>query len=92
MPHSVSAKKRLRQNLRNRERNRAENSVIKSHVRKLLEAISAGDVALAKEQFRFVVKKTDRAASARTIHPNRAARIKSRLSARLHAASQATGA
>ena len=88
MPQSVSAKKSLRQNLRNRDRNRAAKSVIRLHIRKLLEAISANDAAAAKEQFRFVVKKTDRAASARTIHPNRAARIKSRLSARLQAAFQ----
>lgn len=57
MPHSVSAKKSLRQNLRNRERNRAAKSVIRLHIRKLLEAISANDAAAAKEQFRFVVKK-----------------------------------
>ncbi|MEI7861938.1 MAG: 30S ribosomal protein S20, partial [Planctomycetota bacterium] len=30
MPHSVSAKKRLRQNVRNRERNRAAKSEIKT--------------------------------------------------------------
>jgi small subunit ribosomal protein S20 len=86
MPHSASAKKRHRQNLRNRDRNRATKSEIKTHIRKVLDSISSGDVAAATEQFRTVAKKTDQAAAKNTIHRNRAARIKSRLSARLKAA------
>jgi len=86
MPHSASAKKRHRQNLRNRERNRAAKSEIKTHVRKVLESISSGDVAGAKEHLRTVARKADQAAAKHTIHRNRAARIKSRLSARLKAA------
>jgi small subunit ribosomal protein S20 len=91
MPHSASAKKRHRQNLRNRERNRAVKSDLKSQVRKVLDAISSGDVTQAKEHFRTVTKKADRAAAAKTIHRNRAARLKSRLSARVKAASQGEG-
>ncbi|MGB8852617.1 MAG: 30S ribosomal protein S20 [Pirellulales bacterium] len=90
MPHSASAKKRNRQNLRNRDRNRAVKSAIKSEVRKVLEAISTGDVGGAKEHLKTVAKKADQAAAKKTIHRNRAARIKSRLSARVKAAS--TGA
>ena len=86
MPHSASAKKRHRQNLRNRERNRAVKSDLKSQVRKLLTAVGAGDVAKAQDELRMVAKKVDRAAAAKTIHKNRAARIKSRLSARVKAA------
>jgi small subunit ribosomal protein S20 len=88
MPHSVSAKKRLRQNLRSRERNRAIKSEIKSEMRKVLDALTKGDVAAAREHFRVVAKKADRAAAKRTIHPNRAARIKSRLSSRVLAVSK----
>ncbi|MCX7413375.1 MAG: 30S ribosomal protein S20 [Planctomycetia bacterium] len=88
MPHSVSAKKRLRQNLRSRERNRAIKSEIKSEMRKLFDALTSGDIPAAREHFRLVAKKTDRAAAKRTIHPNRAARIKSRLSARVLAVSK----
>jgi small subunit ribosomal protein S20 len=86
MPHSASAKKRHRQNLRNRDRNRAVKSDVKSQVRKVLDAVTAGDAALAKEHFRTVTKKVDQAAASKTIHKNRAARIKSRLSARVKAA------
>ncbi|MCE9632279.1 MAG: 30S ribosomal protein S20 [Planctomycetia bacterium] len=92
MPHSASAKKRHRQNLRNRERNRVVKSEIRSKVRKVLEAIVSGDVASAKEQFKGMTKSTDRAASSGTIHRNRAARIKSRISARIKNAEKGTGA
>lgn len=83
MPHSASAKKRHRQNLRNRDRHRIVKSELKSKIRKVLDSISTGDVAGAKEQFKGMTKSTDRAAAAGTIHRNRAARIKSRMSARL---------
>jgi small subunit ribosomal protein S20 len=92
MPHSASAKKRHRQNLRDRERNRAIKSDVKSKIRKVLEAISSGDVASAKEQFRGMTKSTDRAAASGTIHHNRAARIKSRISARIKNAEKGGGA
>lgn len=88
MPHSASAKKRLRQNIRSRDRNRATKSAIKTSIRKVLEAISQQDIPAAREHFRTVVKKADRAASANTIHRNKAARIKSRLSARILKATQ----
>ena len=65
MPHSVSAKKRLRQNLRSRERNRAIKSEIKSEMRKLLEALTSGDLTAAREHFKMVAKKADRAAAKR---------------------------
>lgn len=92
MPQSVSAKKRLRQNLRARERNRAIKSEIKSELKKVLEALTSGDVAAAREHFKMVARKADRAAAKRTIHPNRAARLKSRLSARVKAAGAGTAA
>lgn len=88
MPHSASAKKRHKQNLRNRDRNRAAKSELKSQVRKVLTAIDAGDVAQASETLRTVAQKADKAAASRKIHRNKAARIKSRLSARLKAAAQ----
>ena len=86
MPHLASAKKRHRQNLRNRDRNRAVKSEVKTTVRKVLDALTKGDAQAAGEHFRTVTKKVDQAAAKKTIHRNRAARIKSRLSARLKAA------
>ncbi|NBU40218.1 MAG: 30S ribosomal protein S20 [Planctomycetia bacterium] len=92
MPHSASARKRHRQNLRNRERNRAVKSSLKTAVRRLLDSLSQNDSEAVKERFRLVVKQTDRAAAGGTIHRNRAARIKSRLSARVKSAGTATAA
>jgi small subunit ribosomal protein S20 len=88
MPHSASAKKRHKQNLRNRERNRAAKSELKSHVRKVLSAIDAGDITQAREALRTVASSADKAAASHKIHRNKAARIKSRLSARMLSASK----
>ena len=88
MPHSASAKKRHKQNLRNRERNRAAKSELKSHVRKVLSAIDAGDIPQAREALRTVASSADKAAASHKIHRNKAARIKSRLSARMLSASK----
>ena len=90
MPHSASAKKRLRQNVRTRDRNRAVKSEMKTAIRKVLDAISEKDVAAAKSLFNSVAKKADRAATSKMIHKNKAARIKSRLSARIVAAQSVT--
>jgi len=88
MPHSASAKKRHRQNLRDRERNRQVKSTVKTAIRKVLDAVSAGDLEAAREQFRGATKTADKAAAKGTIHRNRASRIKSRLSARVLALSK----
>lgn len=81
MPATKSAKKRLRQNLRIRTRNRAVRSVVRGYVRKVRDAVAAGDVASATENFQLAAKKLDQAAAKKVIHPNAAARTKSRLSA-----------
>jgi len=83
MPHSASAKKRHKQNLRNRERNRAAKSELKGHVRQVLSAIDAGEIDQAREALRTVASSADKAAASHKIHRNKAARIKSRLSARM---------
>jgi small subunit ribosomal protein S20 len=92
MPHSASARKRHRQSLRNRERNRAAKSALKTSIRRVLESLGEGDVAAARERFRLVAKRADQAAAAGTVHRNRAGRIKSRISARIKAAGAAAAA
>ena len=89
MPHSASAKKRLRQNVRSRDRNKAIKTEIKTSIKKVLQALSAKDVTTAQDLFKTVAKKADRAAASKTIHKNKAARIKSRLSARIVKTAQA---
>ena len=80
MPNSLSAKKRLRQNEVRRDRNRAVKSNVRGLVRKVRTAISAGDAETSATAFRSAVKSLDQAAAKRVIHPNQAARTKSRLS------------
>jgi small subunit ribosomal protein S20 len=84
--HTKSAKKRLRQSIERRAKNRAVKSAIKTQVRKVREAIMAGDLARADAEFRFAATKLDRAGAKRVIHPNAAARTKSRLSHLMKAA------
>jgi small subunit ribosomal protein S20 len=86
MPNSPSAKKRLRQNLVHRARNRSVKSAIKSQVRKVREAIAAGDVQAGEAEFRLAAKRVDQAAATGVVHANLAARVKSRLSAALRVA------
>ena len=90
MPHNKSAKKRLRQNLERRAKNRSVKSSVKTQVRKVREAIAAGDVAKAETELRLAAKKLDRAGAKRVIHPNAAARTKSRLSHLIRNAKTAT--
>ncbi len=90
MPNSTSAKKRLRQNLVRRARNRAQKSVLKSQVRKVREAIAAGNVEVGETEFRLAAKRLDKAAAKGVVHANLAARVKSRLSTALKTAKQKT--
>ena len=79
MPTTKSAKKRHRQSLELRAKNRATKSSVKTQIRKLREAVTAGDHAKADAEFRVTAQKLDRAGAKRVIHPNVAARTKSRL-------------
>jgi small subunit ribosomal protein S20 len=86
MPNTKSAKKRLRQSLERRARNRAVKSNVKTQVRKVTDAVGAGNVELGTTELRLAAKKLDRAAAHGVIHKNAAARLKSRLSKRLKTA------
>ena len=79
MPNRNSAKKRLRQNIAQRGQNRATKSSMKTQIRKVREAVAAGDVPKAEAEYRLAAKKLDKAGATNIIHPNRAARTKSRL-------------
>lgn len=85
MPNIKSAKKRLRQSIVRRNRNRAAKSALKSQIKKLTAAIAAKDVATAETLYVSTQKKLDQAASKKVIHRNAAARVKSRLSAKIKA-------
>ena len=79
MPNTKSAKKRLRQNIVRRMRNRIKKSAMRTQIRKVREAIAAGDLERAEQEYRLAAKKLDRAGTQNLIHRNKAARTKSRL-------------
>ena len=86
MPTTKSAKKRHRQSLERRDKNRATKSAVKTQVRKVRQAVATGDIATAEAELRLAAKKLDRAGVKRVIHPNAASRTKSRLSHLIKAA------
>lgn len=84
MPHSLSAKKRVRQNDKRNEINRARKSRLKTQIKHFEDALSTGDVAVAAEQYRLTVSKLDKISSTSTMHKKTASRKKSRLAKRLN--------
>lgn len=85
MAHSLSAKKRVRQNIKSRAVNRARKSQVKTLIKRFEAAVAGGDAAAAAEQFRLVSRNLDRVASTSTMHKRTAARKKSRLAKKLNA-------
>jgi small subunit ribosomal protein S20 len=83
MPNIKSAKKRLKQSLIRRERNRSAKKSIRTECKKVVAAVTAGNVEQAEKELRTAAKLLDKSAAKRVIHRNAAARVKSRLSARV---------
>ncbi|MFM8272641.1 MAG: 30S ribosomal protein S20 [Gemmata sp.] len=79
MPHTASAWKRLRKNEKKRRQNRTAAKKIKLQRRTVAEAIAGTDAAKATTELKNTQAMLDRAATKGYIHPNKAARLKSRL-------------
>jgi small subunit ribosomal protein S20 len=89
LPHSKSAKKRVRQSEDCRVRNRSVKSALRTTIMKFEAAVEGGDAAAAQAAFRAVQKKIDKSASKGVLPKGRAARVKSRLSVKLKAGKKA---
>jgi small subunit ribosomal protein S20 len=89
MPHTPSAAKRHRKSEKRRVRNRIAAKKIKLQRKAADTAIKAGDAAKSATEFKTTQAMLDRAADKGYIHPNKAARLKSRLVKRLRAAAGA---
>ena len=83
MANSAQARKRARQNLKQRARNASLRTAFRTAVKKVIKAIEAGDKAAAKVVFNDSQKIIDSIADKGVFHKNKAARHKSRLSARI---------
>lgn len=85
MANIASARKRARQAEKRRQHNAALRSELRSAVRNIRKAITAGDKKAARDVFQRSVTVIDSIADKNIIHKNTAARHKSRLAARIKA-------
>jgi small subunit ribosomal protein S20 len=87
MPNTKSAAKRMRIEQKRRTRNRAVKSAVKTYIGKAQRAIATQpDEETTLAAVRQALSQLDRAATKGVLHPNNAARRKSRLMKRLNAA------
>ena len=83
MPNNRNAAKANRQAQKRRLRNRSARTSLRTVIRNVHEATAASDAGAAEAAFKTAAKKLDQAAAKKFIHKNKAARLKSRLSALL---------
>ena len=81
MPNNRNAAKAMRQSNKRRLRNRAARTSLRTVIRKVHEATATSDPAVTEAAFKTAAIKLDQAAAKKFIHKNKAARLKSRLSA-----------
>lgn len=87
MANSPQARKRARQAEGRRQHNAAMRSMVRTYLKKVNAAIDSGDQPAAQEAYRKAVSVLDKATRKGKFHPNKAARHKSRLNARIKALS-----
>lgn len=83
MANIKSAKKRARQAENNRQHNASMRSMLRTYIKKVLAAIATKDKTNAQAAMQAAQPVIDRMAGKGIIHKNKAARHKSRLSARI---------
>ncbi len=79
MPHTESAKKRVRQNVERHLRNKVVKSRLRTETRKFERAVERGDLDATRAQLNVLTKLLHRACAKGVIHANAAARRQSRL-------------
>jgi len=89
MAHSVTARKRVRQNASHRARNRWRKQAMRKAIKDFVGLVNDGKVDEARQSFPQVQRIIDRTAQSGVIKKNHAARRKSRLNAMLKAKVQA---
>lgn len=91
MANLQSAKKRIRQNVKRRARNRRYRSAARTYVKRCRQLIAQGKLEEAEEAVKQAASTLDKAARKGIIHPNNAARRKSRIMSQLAEAKQKAG-
>lgn len=85
MAHSLSAKKRIRQNIKCRALNRWRKTRYRTAIKQYDETVLHGSLEDAATQLSGLYKLLDQVADTGTIHKNTASRYKSRLAAKFNA-------
>lgn len=85
MANTKSAKKQIRNSYRKWLRNRYVKGNMRGAVQSVREAIAAGNVDKARAIMPQAASQLDKAARKNVIHPNKAARLKSRLMQQINA-------
>ncbi len=88
MANTLSAKQRIRNSARKAKYNRLHRSRARTFVKTTRELVAKKDIETAKTQILESLSALDRAAGKGVIHPNNAARRKSRLMKMLNKASE----
>jgi small subunit ribosomal protein S20 len=88
MPNHKSSEKRVRQNEKRRLINRSNRSSLRTQIKKLRSALSAGDKAQSREMLVPTIRSIDKAVNKGILHKNTAARYKSRLTAHVNSLTQ----
>lgn len=86
MPNTPSAIKKLKQDIKLRLHNRITKKLIKTYAKRMHAAIVAKEFDKAEADFRLTTAKIDKAGVRRVLHPNTAARRKSKLAREYKAA------
>lgn len=85
MANSAQARKRARQSIERNKHNSSLRSMLRTSIKRVRQAIEAGDKAAATEVFQKTTSMIDRIADKNIIHKNKAARHKSRLASAVKA-------
>lgn len=85
MANTAQARKRARQSVARNKHNSSMRSMLRTSIKRVRQAIDAGDKAVATDVLQKATSIIDRVADKKIIHKNKAARHKSRLAAAIKA-------
>jgi len=78
MANIASQKKRILRSAREHDENRRLTGAVKTHFRRLTDAVASGDADAAESEHRELVSRIDKAVQKGALHANTGARKKSR--------------
>jgi small subunit ribosomal protein S20 len=84
MPNHKSAEKRVRQTIKRNAVNTSNKSRLRTQIKKLRAALTAGDKAQSQELLTPTISTIDKAVNKGILHKNTAARYKSRLTSHVN--------